>query len=141
LKNKGIDEDFGNFFKGQSALIIQKGDAIASLKVLVEFEKTHANMKIRGGPFRRQSFETGGNESGRVSPAPVPFCWPAFGAPAGAADSVGGCVDGGSSELWPACKIENRCRKRKEAEIFGTLCSLGATAPSEEIWRSAQLMM
>jgi ribosomal protein L10 len=49
LKNKGIDIGFSEFFKGQSALIIQKGDAIAGLKVLVEFEKTHANMKIRAG--------------------------------------------------------------------------------------------
>ena len=49
LKNKGIDLGFSEFFKGQSALIIQKGDAIAGLKVLVDFEKTHANMKIRAG--------------------------------------------------------------------------------------------
>lgn len=49
LKNKGIDVGFGDYFKGQSALIIQKGDAVAGLKVLVEFEKGHANMKIRAG--------------------------------------------------------------------------------------------
>ncbi|MBL0059106.1 MAG: 50S ribosomal protein L10 [Elusimicrobia bacterium] len=47
LQNKGISVGFADFFKGQSALIIQKGDAVAGLKVLVEFEKTHANMKIR----------------------------------------------------------------------------------------------
>ncbi len=48
-RNKGLDAGFERFFTGQSALIIQKGDAIAGLKVLVEFEKGHANMKIRGG--------------------------------------------------------------------------------------------
>ena len=49
LKNKGIDGAFSDFFTGQSALVIQKGDAIAGLKVLVEFEKAHENWKIRAG--------------------------------------------------------------------------------------------
>lgn len=49
LKNKGIDENFGKLFTGQSALIIQKGDAVASLKVIMEFEKAHENVKVRGG--------------------------------------------------------------------------------------------
>ncbi|MBL8023978.1 MAG: 50S ribosomal protein L10 [Elusimicrobia bacterium] len=49
LKNKGIDGEFGDFFKGQSALIIHKGDAFAGLKVIVDFEKSHANMKVRAG--------------------------------------------------------------------------------------------
>lgn len=57
LKNKGIDIGFSDFFKGQSALIIQKGDAIAGLKVLVEFEKTHANMKIRAGVIDGKVFK------------------------------------------------------------------------------------
>jgi large subunit ribosomal protein L10 len=57
LKNKGIDIGFSEFFKGQSALIIQKGDAIAGLKVLVEFEKTHANMKIRAGVIDGKVFK------------------------------------------------------------------------------------
>jgi large subunit ribosomal protein L10 len=49
LKNKGID-GFGEFFTGQSALVIQKnGDAIAGLKILVDFEKSHENLKIRAG--------------------------------------------------------------------------------------------
>lgn len=49
LKNAGIDGGFADFFDGQSALVIQKGDAVASLKVLVDFEKAHANFKIRAG--------------------------------------------------------------------------------------------
>lgn len=59
LKNKGIDVGFAEFFKGQSALIIQKGDAVAGLKVLVEFEKSHANMKIRAGVLDGKVFNVG----------------------------------------------------------------------------------
>ena len=49
LKSKGVDVGFAEFFKGQSALFIQKGDAFAGLKVIVDFEKKHTNLKIRGG--------------------------------------------------------------------------------------------
>lgn len=49
LKNRGFDDAFGKLFTGQSALVIQRGDAVASLKVLVDFEKAHQNYKIRGG--------------------------------------------------------------------------------------------
>ena len=49
LKGAGINGGFSDFFDGQSALVIQKGDALASLKVLVDFEKAHANFKIRAG--------------------------------------------------------------------------------------------
>jgi large subunit ribosomal protein L10 len=49
LKNAGINGGFDTFFDGQSALVIQKGDAAASFKVLVDFEKAHANFKIRAG--------------------------------------------------------------------------------------------
>ncbi len=49
LKNTGIADNFGKLFTGQSALIIQRGDAIASLKVIMEFEKAHENVKVRGG--------------------------------------------------------------------------------------------
>lgn len=48
LKNKGLGE-FVDFFQGPSALVIQKGDAVASLKVLVEFSKAHEKLQIRGG--------------------------------------------------------------------------------------------
>lgn len=49
LKNRGIDDSYGEFFKGQSALVIQRGDTVAGLKVLVDFEKAHENFKIRAG--------------------------------------------------------------------------------------------
>jgi large subunit ribosomal protein L10 len=49
LKNAGVNGGFSDHFDGQSALVIQKGDALASLKVLVDFEKAHANFKIRAG--------------------------------------------------------------------------------------------
>ncbi|MGQ0645352.1 MAG: 50S ribosomal protein L10 [Elusimicrobiota bacterium] len=48
LKNRGMDA-FGEFFAGPSALVIQKGDALASTKVLVDFIKGHANLKLRAG--------------------------------------------------------------------------------------------
>lgn len=49
LKNRGIDDAFAEFFTGQSALVIQKGDAITGLKTVVDFAKDHANWKIRAG--------------------------------------------------------------------------------------------
>jgi large subunit ribosomal protein L10 len=49
LKTKGIDGRFSNFFEGPSALIIQKGDPLPSLKVIVGFAKAHGNYKIRAG--------------------------------------------------------------------------------------------
>ncbi|HOW28954.1 MAG TPA: 50S ribosomal protein L10 [Elusimicrobiota bacterium] len=48
LKNMGLEE-FNSFFKGQSALIIEKNDVINSTKLVVEFSKAHENLKIRGG--------------------------------------------------------------------------------------------
>jgi large subunit ribosomal protein L10 len=48
LKNRGIAGMEG-FFEGQSALVLQNGDTVASLKVLVDFEKGHSNLKIRAG--------------------------------------------------------------------------------------------
>jgi large subunit ribosomal protein L10 len=56
LKNRGID-GFGDFFEGQSALVIQKGDAIATTKVLVEFTKAHENLKLRAGYMDGKIFQ------------------------------------------------------------------------------------
>jgi large subunit ribosomal protein L10 len=53
LKNSGI-AGIDPFFDGQSALIIQKGDAMASFKVVVEFERGHENYKIRAGYMNGQ---------------------------------------------------------------------------------------
>lgn len=47
LKNAGINGGFSDHFDGQSALVIQKGDPMDTYKVLVDFEKAHANFKIR----------------------------------------------------------------------------------------------
>jgi large subunit ribosomal protein L10 len=49
LKNAGVDGAFGEFFEGPSALVIQKGDPLVSLKALVDFERAHGNFKIRAG--------------------------------------------------------------------------------------------
>jgi large subunit ribosomal protein L10 len=48
LKSKGF-EPLAEFFTGQSALVIQKGDTSDSLKALFDFSKTHENWKIRAG--------------------------------------------------------------------------------------------
>jgi large subunit ribosomal protein L10 len=48
LKNRGI-EGFADHFIGPSALVVQKGDAMASLKVLMDFVKQHENLKVRAG--------------------------------------------------------------------------------------------
>jgi large subunit ribosomal protein L10 len=48
LKNRGMDA-FGEFFTGSSALVIQKGDAAAATKVVVDFAKAHENLKVRAG--------------------------------------------------------------------------------------------
>jgi len=57
FKNNNIDSHFGDLFEGQSALILQEGDAVAGLKVLVDFEKTHAKLKIRGAFLEGKVFD------------------------------------------------------------------------------------
>lgn len=56
LKNAGIDSGLDNFFEGQSALVLQKGDAVAGMKVLVDFERAHSNFKIRAGRMEGRVF-------------------------------------------------------------------------------------
>jgi large subunit ribosomal protein L10 len=48
LKNSKID-GFGDRFAGMSALVIQRGDAIATLKIIFDFTKEHENLKVRAG--------------------------------------------------------------------------------------------
>jgi large subunit ribosomal protein L10 len=48
LKSKGF-EPLAEYFKGQSAIVIQKGDTADSLKALFDFSKSHENWKIRAG--------------------------------------------------------------------------------------------
>ncbi len=56
LKSRGL-EPLAEFFDGMSALLIQKGDAVASLKVLMDFTKDHQNLKVRAGYMGGQVFK------------------------------------------------------------------------------------
>lgn len=48
LKNAGL-ADFGSVFKGPTAVVIADGDPVATAKVLVDFTKDHAKLKIKAG--------------------------------------------------------------------------------------------
>ena len=48
LKNAGL-ESLAPFFKGPTAIAIQKGDPVAGTKALVDFIKDHAKLKIKAG--------------------------------------------------------------------------------------------
>ncbi|MCL2485517.1 MAG: 50S ribosomal protein L10 [Endomicrobia bacterium] len=47
LKEMGVDT--GNNFTGPTALVIQNGDIVSPAKVVVEFAKTHAKLKVKAG--------------------------------------------------------------------------------------------
>jgi len=48
LKEIGF-EDFSKYFEGPTAVAIQKGDPAGPAKVLVEFAKDHAKLKLKAG--------------------------------------------------------------------------------------------
>jgi large subunit ribosomal protein L10 len=48
LKNAGFEE-FSKMFEGPTAVAIQNGDPVTSAKVLVDFSKDHAKLKIMAG--------------------------------------------------------------------------------------------
>jgi large subunit ribosomal protein L10 len=48
LKNAGL-ETFAQYFEGPTALAIENGDPVASAKVILDFTKEHAKLKIRAG--------------------------------------------------------------------------------------------
>src|SRR5690348_11727840 len=50
LKNAGM-EALANVLDGPSAVVIERGDAIAAMKAVFEFAKSHENLKINGGVF------------------------------------------------------------------------------------------
>jgi len=50
LKNAGM-EKLAEMLNGPTALVLERGDAIAATKALFEFAKTHENLKINGGVF------------------------------------------------------------------------------------------
>ena|SRR5581483_699943 len=50
LKNAGMAE-LADKLEGPTAIVIERGDAIAATKIVFEFAKTHENLKIQGGFF------------------------------------------------------------------------------------------
>ena len=48
LKNAGLD-DFSKYFEGPTAIAIENGDPVAPAKILMNFAKTHAKLKIKAG--------------------------------------------------------------------------------------------
>ncbi len=48
LKNAGLDK-LAETLQGPSAVVIERGDALATIKTFFEFAKTHENLKITGG--------------------------------------------------------------------------------------------
>ena len=50
LKNAGL-EDLAKALEGPSAIVIERGDPLATIKVIFDFAKTHENVKINGGVF------------------------------------------------------------------------------------------
>ena len=50
LKNAGMSE-LADMLEGPTAIVVERGDAIAATKAVFEFAKTHVNLKIKGGIF------------------------------------------------------------------------------------------
>lgn len=50
FKNAGM-EDLSKMVSGPSAVVIERGDAIAATKAVFEFAKSHENLQINGGFF------------------------------------------------------------------------------------------
>ncbi len=50
LKNAGM-EALANALEGPSAVVIERGDALATIKAVFDFAKTHENIKVNGGYF------------------------------------------------------------------------------------------
>src|SRR5690348_3437373 len=48
LKNAGMAE-LADALQGPSAIVIERGDALATIKTVFEFAKTHENIKVTGG--------------------------------------------------------------------------------------------
>ena len=50
LKNAGMAE-LADALQGPSAIVLERGDALAAIKIVFDFIKTHENIKIHGGFF------------------------------------------------------------------------------------------
>ncbi len=48
LKNAGM-EQLAEMLEGPTAIVLERGDAIAATKIVFEFARTHENLKINGG--------------------------------------------------------------------------------------------
>jgi large subunit ribosomal protein L10 len=48
LKNAGLEE-FSKLFSGPTAIAIEQGDPVAPAKILIDFSKEHAKLKIKAG--------------------------------------------------------------------------------------------
>src|SRR3989339_368157 len=48
LKEMGLEE-FSKYFEGPTAIAIEKGDPVGAAKVLVDFSKEHAKLKVKAG--------------------------------------------------------------------------------------------
>jgi len=48
LKNAGLTE-LADALKGPSAVVVERGDAMATIKAFFDFAKTHENIKVTGG--------------------------------------------------------------------------------------------
>jgi len=50
FKNAGM-EQLASILDGPTAVVIERGDPIASIKAIFDFAKTHENIKVNGGIF------------------------------------------------------------------------------------------
>jgi large subunit ribosomal protein L10 len=50
LKNAGL-EALAAMLEGPTAIVLERGDAIAAMKIVFDYAKTHENLKINGGVF------------------------------------------------------------------------------------------
>lgn len=50
LKNAGM-ETLANMLEGPTAIVVERGDAIAAMRAVFDFAKTHENLKVKGGVF------------------------------------------------------------------------------------------
>jgi len=50
LKNAGMGA-LADKLEGPTAIVLERGDAIAAMKIVFDFAKTHENLKIKGGFF------------------------------------------------------------------------------------------
>src|SRR5258708_9090488 len=50
LKNAGLEE-LANMLEGPTAIVLERGDPIAAMKIVFDYAKTHETLKINAGDF------------------------------------------------------------------------------------------